>query len=152
MGLFVFVFDFEEDDDDQIECGTLAPAEADSAHSSAAQLGVGLGHKTEAAPPVQPCKPPASHLPHQHRHLHLLVPTLLSARPLPVASPSRVCSPLKGLGGGVVNLAAACLGLFAKPCQGCGAPLRPHLSHYQHHLIYHHLTPAECQHHCEVNM
>ena len=59
---------------------------------------------------------------------------------------------LKTGGGGVVNLAAACLGLFAKPCQGCGAPLRPHLSHYQHHLIYHHLTPAECQHHCEVNM
>ena len=125
MGLFVFVFDFEEDDDDQIECGTLAPAEADSAHSSAAQLGVGLGHKTEAAPPVQPCKPPASHLPHQHRHLHLLVPTLLSARPLPVASPSRVCSPVKDWGRGGCESGCSVPRPFCKTLPGVWRPSTP---------------------------
>ena len=84
---------------------------------------VGLGHKTEAAPPVQPCKPSPSHPP-QHHHHHPGWPTPFHPRPTPDQSKSSLLL-IKTSCGGKVNLGGGWLGLFAKPSQGCGAPLRP---------------------------
>ena len=87
-------FACEDEDDGEVECGTVGgSASLSCLLCSLLRLSlddVGLGHKTEAAPPVQPCKPSPSHPP-QHHHHHPGWPTPFHPH-LRQTNSSQVCS------------------------------------------------------------